>query len=65
MFNVFVDHNHANVATFSVPSAYDASALANHYVDAGYTVFTDLWGEMVPDAMMAPGIAALAEATLT
>ncbi|MGW1828879.1 hypothetical protein ACWCO0_09445 [Streptomyces tubercidicus] len=65
-FNVFVDDNAtgANVATFSVARAYDASALANHFVDAGYHVDTDLWDAVVADAMMSPEVAVLAESTL-
>ncbi|GAA3018791.1 hypothetical protein [Streptomyces fulvorobeus] len=64
MFNIFVDSNGHNVATFHTEEAYDASALANHFVDAGYSVDTDLWDATVADAMMSPEVAALAEATL-
>ncbi|MFD4699820.1 hypothetical protein [Streptomyces niveus] len=61
VFNVFVDDmTGRNVAVFSPERAYDASALANHFVDAGYRVDTDLWGSVVPDAMMSPAVAALA-----
>lgn len=60
MYNVFVNRNHRQVATFSQPSAYDASALTHHFVDAGLHVFTDLWDAMVPDAMLSPAMAELA-----
>lgn len=63
-YNVFVDAAGRNVATFGMPRAYDASAIANHYADAGYQVFTDLWGSTVADAMMSPEVAALADMTL-
>lgn len=57
-FNVFVDNpvNGDSIETFNVPSAYDASALANAFVDAGYLVDTDLWGATVADAMIQPAL---------
>ncbi|MEU8840284.1 hypothetical protein AB0D97_14285 [Streptomyces roseus] len=65
-YNVFVDDRTTgqNRATFNTVEAYDASALANHFVDAGFCVETDLWGAVVPDAMMSPEVVALAESTL-
>lgn len=58
MYNVYVDHpvSGLNVAVFSEARAYDASALANHFTDAGYRVFTDLWADVVPDAMVSPRV---------
>lgn len=65
-YNVFVDDKRTgrNLTFFNVPRAYDASALASHFVDAGFHVDTDLWGAVVPDAMMSPIVAALAESRL-
>lgn len=54
MYNVFVDRGLREVAFFSAPSAYDASAIANHFVDVGYDVETDLWDAVVPNAMLSP-----------
>lgn len=54
MYNVFVDHGLREIAFFAEPSAYDASAIANHFVDSGFSVDTDLWDATVPDAMMSP-----------
>lgn len=53
-YNVFVDASGHQVAVFNQPRAYDASAIANHFVDEGFEVCTDLWGETVPDAMLSP-----------
>jgi hypothetical protein len=57
-FNVFVDHpvTGDSVEVFNTYRAYDASALANAFTDAGYRVATDLWGATVADAMVSPAV---------
>ena len=57
-YHVFVDHGVTgeNLVTFCERSAYDASALANAFEMAGYSVATDLWGAMVWDAMVSPAV---------
>lgn len=57
-YNVFIDHGVTgqNIETFSVESAYDASALANAFDGAGYSVCTDLWNDTVWDAMISPAV---------
>lgn len=56
MFNVFIDHpaTGANIEIVSLDRAYDASAVANFCVDAGYRVDTDLWSETDQYAMVSP-----------
>lgn len=56
MFNVFIDHpaTGANTEIVSLDRAYDASAVANFCVDAGYRVDTDLWSETDQYAMVSP-----------
>ncbi|MDX3550992.1 hypothetical protein PV729_04265 [Streptomyces europaeiscabiei] len=64
-YNVFVDETSGrNVTVFSTDSEYDASAIANHCADSGYKVFTDMWSDTIPDAMMSPKIAALVASQL-
>lgn len=57
-YNVFIDHGvtGVNIETFNVDNAYDASALANAFTDAGYCVATDLWSNLVNDAMISPAV---------
>lgn len=57
-FNVFVDHpvTGDSVEVFNTYRAYDASALANAFTDAGYRVATDLWCATVADAMVSPAV---------
>lgn len=57
-YNVFVDHPTTgdNIDYFARESAYEASALANIFVDSGYQVDTDLWSDTVPDAMVSPAV---------
>jgi hypothetical protein len=57
-FNVFVDNpvTGDNIETFNTARAYDASALANAFTDAGYSVATDLWHALVDDAMPSPAV---------
>lgn len=57
-YHVFVDHGVTgeNLVTFCERSAYDASALANAFGDAGYSVVTDLWDATVWDAMISPAM---------
>lgn len=57
-YNVFVDHPGwgSNLATYNLERAYDASAVANHAVDLGFHVETDLWGDVVEDAMVSPQV---------
>ncbi|PKA37942.1 hypothetical protein [Streptomyces sp. SM8] len=56
MFNLFIHRPNSlgTLALISQPSAYDASAIANAAVDAGYAVEADLWSATVPDAMLRP-----------
>lgn len=58
VYNVFVDDpvTGVNVDIMSSERAYDASALANAFVDAGYRVDTDLWANVVWDAMVSPTV---------
>lgn len=57
-YNVFIDSpvNGANIDYFAMDSAYEASALANIFTDAGYPVETDLWSDTVADAMVSPAL---------
>lgn len=58
MYNVFVSDpvTGRSVTVLSERRVYDASALANHFTDAGYHVETDLWGDVVPNAMVSPSV---------
>ncbi|MEV7427030.1 hypothetical protein [Streptomyces sp. NPDC091212] len=55
-FNVFVEDGRRTV--ISLRCAYEASAVVNHYLDAGYRVSSDLWGAYIPDAMVTPQLVA-------
>lgn len=57
-FNVFIDDpvTGAELECLSVRGAYAASAIANHMIDTGYRVKTDLWGAVVADAMVSPDV---------
>lgn len=57
-YNVFIDHpiTRQNVAVISTDRPYDASAVAHFAYDHGWKVFTDLWSETVPDAMVSPKV---------
>lgn len=57
MFNVFIDRSTGrNVAAISLEAAYDASAVANFCMDAGYRVATNLWDETDQYAMVSPAL---------
>lgn len=57
-YNVFIDHGVTgdNIDTFNTESAYEASALANAFDNAGYSVATDLWCDTIWDAMIPPHV---------
>lgn len=58
-YNIFIDQQSGqNVAAFSREDAYEASALVNASLDAGFSVSSDLWSAFVPDAMVTPGLRA-------
>lgn len=56
VYSVIVDVRGGYMATYSLDSAYDASAVANYYTRAGFDVITDLWGIDVRNAMLSPGM---------
>lgn len=53
-YNVFADKDGLNAAAINRKDAYEASALVNALLDAGYDVCSDLWGAFVPNAMITP-----------
>lgn len=57
-YAVFVDDpvTGDEIEIFTATRAYDASALAHAFRDAGYHMFTDLWGSVVEDAMISPAV---------
>lgn len=57
MFSIFADATTARIAV-QVESAYEASALINAYMDAGYRVSSDMWDSFIPNAMVTPSMVA-------